>query len=149
MYPLPLNGVPLPNGKNGGVSRTMPLCLMSWTDSDPVLGDVISVTVLGHRTIILNSFDAAVDLLEKKSAIYSDRPVQPMAGDLMHWSRQIVLSQYGDHFRNMRKLLYKYLGGRGQLEKIAPYHALIESETRRLLLRVIQDPTHLHKNVHR
>lgn len=112
-------------------------------------GDVISFTVMGQRTVIVSSLDAAIDLLEKKSAIYSDRPTLPMAGELLKWSQQLVFSHYGDHFRNMRKLLHRYLGGRGQLEKLAPYHDLIESEARRLLARILshsgdfQHPGHL------
>jgi hypothetical protein len=45
-------------------------------------GDVVSVTVLGRSLIILNSAEIAVDMLDKKSAKYSDRPVLPMGGEL-------------------------------------------------------------------
>lgn len=98
---------------------------------------------------MLNSLEAAVDLLEKKSAIYSDRPYQPMAGEFMHWSQQLVLSPYGEHFRNMCKLLHRSLGGRGQHEKILPYHDLIEREIRRFLARLHEDPDaeHLKENI--
>jgi len=37
-------------------------------------GDVIHVSVFGTSTIILNSAKAALELLEKRSANYSDRP---------------------------------------------------------------------------
>lgn len=33
---------------------------------------------MGQHYVILNSEDVAVDLLEKRSAIYSDRPQTPM-----------------------------------------------------------------------
>jgi hypothetical protein len=45
-------------------------------------GDIASVTVLGRCLIILNSSKIAVDMLDKKSAKYSDRPVMPMGGEL-------------------------------------------------------------------
>lgn len=45
-------------------------------------GDVVSVDVLGHPIVILNSFKAIEDLLVKKSAIFSGRPHLSMAGDL-------------------------------------------------------------------
>jgi hypothetical protein len=48
----------------------------------PRLGDILSVTVLGHPLIIINSTKIAVDILDKKSAKYSDRAVMPMAGEL-------------------------------------------------------------------
>jgi hypothetical protein len=41
---------------------------------DVVLGDVVSLKVPGQRLVILNSAQAAEDLLEKRSAIYSGRP---------------------------------------------------------------------------
>lgn len=38
------------------------------------LGDVVYARLLGKEMIILNTLQAARDLLEKRSAIYSDRP---------------------------------------------------------------------------
>ena len=45
-------------------------------------GDVIHANVLGTHYIILNSLEAVEDLLEKRSAIYSDRPRLPMMNEL-------------------------------------------------------------------
>ena len=42
--------------------------LMPWTDSD-----IIHVDVLGTSIIILNSYEVAVNLLDKRSSIYSSR----------------------------------------------------------------------------
>ncbi|KAG8689240.1 hypothetical protein FRC08_011036, partial [Ceratobasidium sp. 394] len=36
--------------------------------------DIVSFTILGQTTVVLNSAAAANDLLEKRSAVYSDRP---------------------------------------------------------------------------
>ena len=41
-------------------------------------GDVVHISALGKHIIILNSVKAANDLLERRSAIYSDRPYLPM-----------------------------------------------------------------------
>lgn len=38
--------------------------------------------MLGTDLIILNSYEAATDLLDKRGAIYSDRPVLTMLGEL-------------------------------------------------------------------
>ena len=38
-----------------------------------VVGDVMYLEVLGQPMVILGSHEAALDLLEKRSAIYSDR----------------------------------------------------------------------------
>lgn len=42
-------------------------------------GDILFFKVFGKRIIVLNSDEAARDLLDKRSAIYSDRPYSPMA----------------------------------------------------------------------
>ena len=45
-----------------------PLCLTFFPGSD-----IIHVDVMGHHVVILNSIKSANELLEKRSAIYSDR----------------------------------------------------------------------------
>lgn len=40
----------------------------------PAASDTVSISVPGMQIVVLNSFKAATDLLEKKSQIYSDRP---------------------------------------------------------------------------
>jgi hypothetical protein len=44
-------------------------------------GDVVHVHALGRHFIILNSIEAANELLDQRSAIYSDRPFIPMLHD--------------------------------------------------------------------
>ena len=44
-------------------------------------GDIVYLSVLGRRMVILGSYEAASELLDKRSAIYSDRP-QPVMTDL-------------------------------------------------------------------
>lgn len=44
----------------------------------PTTGDVVYVNALGKSFIILGSEEAASDLLDKRSANYSDRPQFPM-----------------------------------------------------------------------
>ncbi|KAL1740645.1 hypothetical protein HDZ31DRAFT_2134, partial [Schizophyllum fasciatum] len=39
--------------------------------------DVIFLSILGRPLVVLNSFRAAIDLLEKRGATYSDRPWFP------------------------------------------------------------------------
>ena len=44
--------------------------------------DVISLTILGHTTVVLNSAKAVADLFISRGANYSDRPDMPMLIDL-------------------------------------------------------------------
>ena len=42
------------------------------------IGNLISVSAFGKLTIVVNSVEAARDLFEKRSSIYSDRPYNAM-----------------------------------------------------------------------
>ena len=58
---------------------TQPALRRTWT---ALAGPVSSVTVLGKTIVILNTLRACTDLLEKRSSIYSGRPVLPFAGEM-------------------------------------------------------------------
>ena len=44
------------------------------SDVDTMIGDVNYLEVLGQPLVVLNSYSACKDLLEKRSHIYSSRP---------------------------------------------------------------------------
>ena len=46
------------------------------------IGPIVHLSVMGQPMIVLSNCKVISDLLEKKNAIYSDRPVAPMAGEL-------------------------------------------------------------------
>lgn len=46
------------------------------------IGSVVYLHVFGQGLVFLNTSEAAVDLLEKRGAIYSDKPALVMAGEL-------------------------------------------------------------------
>ena len=45
-------------------------------------GELVYLNVCGQGILFVNTYDAAVDLLEKRGAIYSDKPKMVMAGEL-------------------------------------------------------------------
>lgn len=101
------------------------------------LGEVAYINVLGQDMIILNSSKAAVELLDKRSAIYSDRPVLMMGGEIVGWKRTLALTQYGPRFREFRKFVGRWIGSRASMEKFMP---LQEKETAKFVARVMSDP---------
>ncbi|KII86265.1 hypothetical protein PLICRDRAFT_164703 [Plicaturopsis crispa FD-325 SS-3] len=103
-------------------------------------GDICFVTIFGKPIIILNTAKAAIDILEKKSAIYSDRPTFLMVGELAGWNDMLVLSPYGEKSRLHRKLLYKTIGTAKSVQRLVP---IAEAETRRFINRVISKPEDL------
>jgi hypothetical protein len=54
---------------------------MRTTDCALLLADIVYLEILGQKIIVLNSAEAASDLLDKRSALYSDRPSIPMVSD--------------------------------------------------------------------
>lgn len=87
--------------------------------------------------IILNSSKPAVDLLEKRSAIYSNRPIVMMGGEIVGWNKSLALTQYGPRFREFRKFVSKLIGSRASTDRFTP---LVEKETAKFVARVMTDP---------
>ncbi|KAI0707572.1 cytochrome P450 [Cerioporus squamosus] len=109
-------------------------------------GDVVGVIVMGQRTLILGSFKAANDLLDTKGAIYSDRPNAIMAGELVGWDRGLGYAHGPDNprFREFRRLFQQFIGPRAcQDQHIL---AMQEEETRRLMLRFLDDPENFYRH---
>ena len=46
--------------------------------TEQIPGDILSFHIFGQVIVVLNSFKATKDLLEKRGDIYSDRPVIPI-----------------------------------------------------------------------
>ena len=45
----------------------------------------MSLQAMGKTIVVINDYDTAVELLDKRSTIYSDRPVLPMLTEHMGW----------------------------------------------------------------
>ncbi|KAG2120450.1 cytochrome P450 [Suillus discolor] len=102
-------------------------------------GDISHIQVLGQHFIVLNSSKTAMDMLDKKSSIYSDRPVLPMAGELVGWKHMLGFSPYSDRFRRYRKDFHRAIGTRAAMDA---YSSIEDIETRKFLKRVLTKPDH-------
>ncbi|KAF8531502.1 cytochrome P450 [Gautieria morchelliformis] len=80
----------------------------SWAEE---YGDVVnmSTSCFGSHTILLNSFKAAYDLLERRSSIYSSRAHSTMFHDLMDAGGATVFQPYGKNWQKHRTLFHKYM----------------------------------------
>ncbi|KAJ6585054.1 cytochrome P450 [Mycena capillaripes] len=70
-------------------------------------GDVVHASALGQHIIIVNSAKAAFELFEKRSYIYSDRPIVPMI-ELIGWDFNVGLMPLGDRWRQHRRMFQKF-----------------------------------------
>ncbi|KAJ7202042.1 cytochrome P450 [Mycena pura] len=96
-------------------------------------GDCVYVNILGQPIVILDSFAAANDLLNQRSAIYATRPYLPMA-DLALFPLAIPLSPYSARFLRLRRLIHKELTG----ISLQKYWPLYEDESRSLIKKVLR-----------
>ncbi|KAF8463377.1 cytochrome P450 [Russula ochroleuca] len=66
-------------------------------------GNLIYLNVAGQPVVVINSQRAGVRLLDGRAAIYSDRPRNVVACDIMTGGLFFGFSRYGDTWRRMRK----------------------------------------------
>ncbi|CAE6458090.1 hypothetical protein ACGC1H_006834 [Rhizoctonia solani] len=117
-------------------SEDEPRAYRDW--SKELNSDIISMTVLGHTIVIINSLDTATELLGKRSSIYSDRPELPMLNDakLVGWGSNTGNIRYGDNWRTQRRLTHAVLHKKAS-EDLWPG---MVKQTRLALQRLLDNP---------
>ncbi|KAF8652307.1 hypothetical protein AX16_004465 [Volvariella volvacea WC 439] len=68
--------------------------------------DLFRLNLAGQNVVILNSFAAAEELLEGRSAVFSSRPRLPMVNELVGWDYSFGLMKYGE-WRQSRKFMHQ------------------------------------------
>ncbi|KDQ62054.1 hypothetical protein JAAARDRAFT_448042 [Jaapia argillacea MUCL 33604] len=107
-------------------------------------GNMVYVNLLGQPMVVLNSPKVAVDMLDKKSSIYSDRPTFTMAGELVGWTNVTPFLHYGDTFRESRRLTHQIMGSKKSIQVFLP---MVERQTHRFIQRVSDDPEHVYEYI--
>ncbi|KAI0911289.1 cytochrome protein [Ustulina deusta] len=100
-----------------------------WLKHKDLYGPISSITALGTTIVILHSPELAAELLEKRSAKYSSRPVG--------WTEGLAMMPYNNAFRLRRKLAHMLMGTK---MTVVPYLPLQDIEVHRFLFRVLQEP---------
>ncbi|TDL26036.1 cytochrome P450 [Rickenella mellea] len=109
------------------------LTYLQWSKT---YGDVLHLSIFGRSLVILNSWKTVNDLLDKRSAIYSDRPRLVMAGELLGYDQSIPLGHYNERHRESRKILHQMLGPR----QVTQFHHIEERETTAFLSKLLDTP---------
>lgn len=104
----------------------------------------MSITLLGSPVVILNSSDAAVEMLDKKSALYSDRPTFPVCGEVIGWNRTLAFLHYGHIWRETRRLFSQTIGTRRSLDSLTDQ---LEYEGHRFVSRLLEKPEQVLQHV--
>ncbi|KAF9050355.1 cytochrome P450 [Panaeolus papilionaceus] len=115
---------------------------VTYKDWKEKYGDVIYLEVMGSPMVILNTYQACVDILEKRSDIYSDRPMGIMASQLMGWKNAVTLSPYGDKWRKFRRMCAQTM----RKEAVKVFFPIQEREVSRFLGTILEEPTKFMEN---
>lgn len=70
-------------------------------------GDVVHIKFFRQSMIILNSCEAAYELLEQRGAMYSDRPRFVLFSEMMGWQNALTHLRYGARFRKHRRFMHQ------------------------------------------
>jgi hypothetical protein len=107
-------------------------------------GDIVSASVLGKTMIILNSFEFADAILNRKGSISAHRPSMPMFGDLVGAKNFTSIGPADEKHRIARIMFQKRIG---TTELVEPYSELIQDETRKSFLKVLSSPDRISEHV--
>ncbi|KAF7375498.1 putative monooxygenase [Mycena sanguinolenta] len=99
-------------------------------------GNIVYVNALGEPLFIINSAKVAIDLLDKRSSIYSDRPSFPMA-TLSGNAEVLGIQSYNEKWRQQRKIVAQDFSPSG----VPRYYSLQETESRKLVRGLLGDPS--------
>ena len=95
--------------------------------------------------MVINSLDVAKDILDNRSAIYSDRPHLVMGGELCGWDRTTALTPYGPRLKEHRSLFARGISAKRSVEK---YHSLIEGVAQSFASGLASDSQDLIGQIH-
>ncbi|KAF5309878.1 hypothetical protein D9619_010562 [Psilocybe cf. subviscida] len=141
-------GIPGPTGLPIiGNAHQMPsyrpwLVFSAWKRLYGYQGNIIYLDVLGKPIIVVNSAKIAQDLMDKRSSIYSDRPISVMA-ELCGYYNTFGMAPYGDEWRKQRRLVVHDFS-----PSMTPrYYGLQETAARTLVRNLVTKPESLRSEV--
>ncbi|KAF8815156.1 cytochrome P450 [Phlegmacium glaucopus] len=105
--------------------------------------DIIHLNAAGTDIIILDTYEATIDLIEKRSNNYSSRPTLSMVRELMGFEFSFAFKDYGDVWRTQRRLMHQEFNSKASL-RFYPYQL---EATRKMLRRLLDDPDDFFGNV--
>ncbi|CAJ2508933.1 Uu.00g139590.m01.CDS01 [Anthostomella pinea] len=97
--------------------------------------DILGFTVLGRPIVVLNSVEAARDLMDKKGANYADRP-RFVLFEVMGWGITLTFLRWSPRFKLHRKMLQQSFTP----SACKAYRPIQVEETRRSIKAILQQP---------
>ncbi|KAJ1306114.1 hypothetical protein OPQ81_010825 [Rhizoctonia solani] len=109
--------------------------------------DIISLTAVGQTIVILNSVEAATELMDRRSRIYSDRPQLRVVNDpdLLDWGSNTGSSPYGPRWKKQRRITHEVLKPSANAHNFA----MFEKESYAMLKRLVADSGNFRNELRR
>ncbi|KAI0748079.1 cytochrome P450 [Daedaleopsis nitida] len=137
-YPAPLPPGPKPLPVIGNVADLPKLrpweTFARWGD---IYGGITHVSALGQHIVVLNDAKYALDMLDKKGLLYSDRPTLVMGGQIVGWDEGPALSPFCDRWAEYRRLFSHFMGTKA---KIDAFDHVLHEETNVFLKHLLAEP---------
>ncbi|KAG2366730.1 hypothetical protein BDR07DRAFT_1273916 [Suillus spraguei] len=115
---------------------------LTYTNWKEKHGNIVYSRLLGQHIIIINSIEIARELLDRRSATYSERPFL-QANEEFGISFNTAYLPYGETLRIHRKLFHQTFGA----EASAEYHDLYFRKAYELVIDLISAPHKLEKHL--
>ncbi|OJJ46795.1 hypothetical protein ASPZODRAFT_97356 [Penicilliopsis zonata CBS 506.65] len=114
-----------------------------WMKHKELYGPISSLSVLGKCIIILNDYQLAIQLLEKRSVYHSSRPQQTFA-DMSGWDNVLGSVRDPVQLRDTRRFLAQ---GIGSNKSVSRFDQVQKAEAARFLMRVLNAPEKLRQHI--
>ncbi|EPS45068.1 hypothetical protein H072_1058 [Dactylellina haptotyla CBS 200.50] len=108
-----------------------------WLKFKDLYGPISSITIFGQTIIVIHDREIVSELLEKRSAKFSERPHMRFASDLCGYGRMMGFEGNNVNHRTQRKFAAKQMGSKTSVKK---YHSAIEFQVQRFLYRTMETP---------
>ncbi|KAK7687643.1 hypothetical protein QCA50_008858 [Cerrena zonata] len=108
-----------------------------------VYGDVLHLKIPTQSIVVLGSAQAAFDLLDKRSDIYSSRPHKLMLDLISPRPWNLVVMKYGLRWRNYRRQFHQYF----HQHTVCDYRPIQVQQCRAFLRRALDDPNNLSHHI--
>ncbi|KAJ8695766.1 hypothetical protein PTI98_005695 [Pleurotus ostreatus] len=99
--------------------------------------DIIHLNVAGSSIVVIDTAEAANDLFDKRSSIYSSRPRFIMLNELMGWSWLFAAMEYGESWKQHRRLFQREFHPNAVTALFQPQ---VLKHTSGLLTRLLESP---------
>lgn len=119
---------------------------LTWSEYGETYGPLTWLTIPGQKVLVVNSFEAAKELLEKRPLVYIDRPRFTMSTDLLGLSNYMGFSLYNDVWKRQRSL-FKHALSAAVVRR--DYSSLFEMKARQYIERCAASPDNVFHETNR